>query len=128
MTKAEPAVAQQQAPHPGTLSIIAVFPNGLPKPGAPADSVNYNWGDPPTSPWEIIDPAASGGEAMPALLLQGGEDKKLPAMGGFEGDFSSIKLSLMTTKVVPSDIAGKLSGVISRPGGATEISRWWSEA
>jgi polyhydroxybutyrate depolymerase len=138
---------------------IAVFPNGLPREGAPADSNNYNWGDPvnigfmnhlidlmtnhftidsrrvyfigfsggaaliyqlaadpaisariaaiatvagvmgskqtdpPTSPWEIIDPAASGGAPMSALLLQGGEDKKLPAMGGFEGDFSSIKIS-----------------------------------
>ena len=49
--------------------------------------------DPPTSPWEIIDPSASGGTPMSALLLQGGEDKKLPAMGGFEEDFSSIKTS-----------------------------------
>src|SRR5262245_65571044 len=48
--------------------------------------------DPPTSSWQIIDPAASGGEPMSALLLQGGEDKKQPAMGGFEGGFCSIKL------------------------------------
>src|SRR5215475_7558106 len=34
----------------------------------------------------------------------------------------------MTTKAVPSDTAGKLREVISRPGGAMEISRWWSEA
>src|SRR5215510_6905149 len=26
------------------------------------------------------------------------------------------------------DTAGKLGEAISRPGGATEISRWWSEA
>ena len=32
----------------------------------------------------------------------------------------------MTTKAVPGDTAGKLSEVIFRPGGATEISRWWS--
>jgi len=138
---------------------IAVFPNGLPKPGAPAGSHNYFWDDPsniefmnrlidlmtnnfaidsrrvyfigfsgggklcyqlaadpnisariaaiatvagdmghkrtdpPNSPWEIIDPAASGGVPMSALLLQGGEDKRLPAMGGFEEDFSTIKIS-----------------------------------
>jgi hypothetical protein len=36
--------------------------------------------------------------------------------------------SKMTTKAVPSDTAGKLSEVIFCPGGATEISRWWSEA
>jgi poly(3-hydroxybutyrate) depolymerase len=138
---------------------IAVFPNGLPRPDAPAGSENYYWGDPvnigfmnqlidlmtnhftidsrrvyfvgfsggaklcyqlaadpaisariaaiatvagdmgskrtdpPTSPWEIIDPAASGGAPMSALLLQGGEDRRLPAMGGFEEDFSTIKIS-----------------------------------
>jgi polyhydroxybutyrate depolymerase len=215
MTKAELAVSQQQAPQPGTLSIItvvfglvqrqvaiyvpsgyqrgdavpmvvalhggggdaskmydpdkriveyaesqgfiAVFPNGLPKPGAPVNSNNYFWGDPinidfmnhlinlmmnhidsrrvyfigfsggaaliyklaadpaistriaaiatvagdmgskrtdpPTSPWEITDPAASGGAPMSALLLQGGEDKRLPAAGGFEEDFTTIKIS-----------------------------------
>jgi poly(3-hydroxybutyrate) depolymerase len=49
--------------------------------------------DPPTSPWDIVDPTATGGNPMSALLLQGGEDKKLPAMGGFEEDFSSIKSS-----------------------------------
>ena len=138
---------------------IAVFPNGLPRAGAPAGSHNYFWDDPsnigfmnhlidlmtnnftidsrriyflgfsggaklcyqlaadpnisariaaiatvagdmghkrtdpPTSPWEIIDPTASGGTPMSALLLQGGEDKLLPATGGFEEDFSSIKIS-----------------------------------
>jgi poly(3-hydroxybutyrate) depolymerase len=138
---------------------IAVFPNGLPKPGAPAGSTNYFWADPvnveymnhlidlmmgrftidsrrvyfigfsggaklsyqlaadpaisariaaiatvagemgskqtepPASPWEVIDPTASGGVPMSALLLQGGEDKKLPAAGGFEEDYSSIKIS-----------------------------------
>src|SRR5215510_12527469 len=30
--------------------------------------------------------------------------------------------------VTNPDTAGKLSEVIFRPGGATEISRWWSEA
>jgi poly(3-hydroxybutyrate) depolymerase len=49
--------------------------------------------EPPTSPWEIVDPTASGGTPMSALLLQGGEDKRLPATGGFEEDFSSIKSS-----------------------------------
>jgi len=29
---------------------------------------------------------------------------------------------------VAQDTAGKLSEAISRPGGATEISRWWSVA
>jgi len=49
--------------------------------------------DPPTSPWEIIDPIASGGIPMSALLLQGGEDMKQPAVGGFGKDFDSIKTS-----------------------------------
>jgi polyhydroxybutyrate depolymerase len=141
---------------------IAVFPNGLPAPGAPAGSNEYYWNDPvnigfmnhlidlmtarftinsrrvyfigfsggaklcyrlaadpaisariaaiatvagdmgskptnpPTSPWEIIDPAASGGSPMSALLLQGGEDTGLPAMGGFPDDFSSIRSSFQT--------------------------------
>jgi len=220
MTKAEPAVIQQQTPAPGTLSIIAiliglverqvaiyvpsgyragtavplvfalhggggdaskmygpdkriveyaesegfiaVFPNGLPAPGAPAGSNKYYWTDPanigfmnhlidlmtarftinsrrvyftgfsggaklcyrlaadpvisariaaiatvagdmgskptdpPTSPWEIIDPAASGGVPMSALLLQGGEDTGLPVMGGFPDDFTSIRSSFQT--------------------------------
>lgn len=52
--------------------------------------------EPPTSPWEIIDPTASGGVPMSALLLQGGEDKREPVMGGFEEDFSSIKSSFQT--------------------------------
>jgi poly(3-hydroxybutyrate) depolymerase len=141
---------------------IAVFPNGLPKPDAPAGSDSFYWEDPanidfmnhlidlmmnrftidsrrvyfigfsggaklcyrlaadpaisariaaiatmagdmggkrtepPASPWEIIDPTASGGVPMSALLLQGGEDQRLPAMGGFEEDFSSIKSSFQT--------------------------------
>ena len=52
--------------------------------------------DPPTSPWEIIDPTASGGAPMSALLLQGGEDTGLPVMGGFPDDFSSIRSSFQT--------------------------------
>jgi poly(3-hydroxybutyrate) depolymerase len=141
---------------------IAVFPNGLPAPGAPAGSDKYYWNDPanigfmnhlidlmtarftidsrrvyfigfsggaklcyrlaadpaisariaaiatvagdmgskptdpPTSPWEIIDPAASGGVPMSALLLQGGEDTGLPVMGGFPDDFTSIRSSFQT--------------------------------
>jgi poly(3-hydroxybutyrate) depolymerase len=141
---------------------IAVFPNGLPAPDAPAGSDKYYWIDPvnigfmnhlidlmtvrftinsrriyfigfsggamlcyrlaadpaisariaaiatvagdmgskptnpPTSPWEIIDPAASGGAPMSALLLQGGEDTGLPAMGGFSDDFTSIRSSFQT--------------------------------
>jgi poly(3-hydroxybutyrate) depolymerase len=139
---------------------IAVFPNGLPSPDAPAGSDKYYWEDPanigfmnhlidlmttrftinsrriyfigfsggaklcyrlvadpdisariaaiatvagdwgskrtdpPTSPWEFIDPNVSGGSPMSAMLLQGGEDEGLPAMGGFnKEDFSSIRSS-----------------------------------
>jgi polyhydroxybutyrate depolymerase len=141
---------------------IAVFPNGLPLPTAPADSHNYYWydpvnidfmnhlidlmmdrftidsrrvyfigfsggaeliyklvadpaksariaavatvagdmgskrTDPPTSPWEIIDLAASGGVPMSALLLQGGVDVRQPANGGFKDDFETIKMSFQT--------------------------------
>jgi len=141
---------------------IAVFPNGLPKPGAPPDSNNLYWGDPvniefmnrlidlmmgrftidsrrvyfigfsggakliyqlaadpaisarvaaiatvagemggkqiepPTSPWEIIDPAATGGVPMSALLLQGGDDTHMPAAGGFDNDFDRISISFQT--------------------------------
>src|SRR5215510_10177321 len=49
--------------------------------------------NPPTSPWEIIDPAASGGAPMSALLLEGGEDKRRPVIGGFEEDFDAINFS-----------------------------------
>jgi hypothetical protein len=38
------------------------------------------------------------------------------------------RVSKWITKAVPSDTAGKLREVIFRPGGATETSRWWSEA
>jgi poly(3-hydroxybutyrate) depolymerase len=135
---------------------IAVFPNGLPRPGAPAGSINYFWEDPvnipymnhlidllnanytidsrrvyfvgfsggakliyglaadpgisariaaiatvagemggkliepPTSPWEIIDPTISGGVPMSAMLLQGGEDKHMPENGGFDDDFERV--------------------------------------
>jgi poly(3-hydroxybutyrate) depolymerase len=141
---------------------IAVFPNGLPKPGAPAGGNNYYWEDPanidfmnhlinlmmnrftidsrrvyfigfsggaklcyrlaadpdisariaaiatvagemggklaepPTSPWEIIDPAATGGVPMSALLLQGGDDKRMPAAGGFDEEFDRISASFQT--------------------------------
>jgi hypothetical protein len=37
-------------------------------------------------------------------------------------------VSQKITKAVPSDTVGKLREVISSPGGAAEISRWWSEA
>jgi poly(3-hydroxybutyrate) depolymerase len=141
---------------------IAVFPNGLPLPGAPPERPNYFWydpvnidfmdhlidlmmgrftidssrvyfigfsggaeliyklaavpaisariaaiatvagdmgskrTDPPTSPWVIIDPAASGALSMSALLLQGGEDVRQPAAGGFKDDFETIKMSFQT--------------------------------
>lgn len=48
---------------------------------------------PPDSPWEIIDPIASGGVPMSALLLQGGKDKRCPEKGGFEEDFEKIATS-----------------------------------
>src|SRR6266508_1879205 len=125
---------------------IAVFPNGLPAPGAPAGSDKYYWIDPVnigfmnhlidlmTARFTInsrrvdcigfsggakrcyrlaADPAISariaaiatvGGDMgskpsdppISALLLQGGEDTGLPAMGGFPDDFSSIRSSFQT--------------------------------
>jgi poly(3-hydroxybutyrate) depolymerase len=145
--------------HAETKGFIAVFPNGLPKPGAPPNSTNYFWADPvnvpymdhlidlmianftidtgriyftgfsggakliyelaadpaisaritavatvsgelggkfvepANSPWEIIDPIASGGVPMSALLLQGGDDKRMPEKGGFDDDFERILTS-----------------------------------
>ena len=49
--------------------------------------------EPATSPWEIIDPLASGGVPMSALLMQGGEDKRMPEKGGFDDDFERILTS-----------------------------------
>ncbi len=138
---------------------IAVFPNGLNRPGAPAGSTNYYWEDPvnqpymnhlidlmqgsftidtariyfvgfsggakliyrlaadpqisariaavatvageiggkstdpTTSDWEVIDPSASGGVPMSALLLQGGNDIRLPEHGGFDDEFERIGAS-----------------------------------
>jgi poly(3-hydroxybutyrate) depolymerase len=138
---------------------IAVFPNGLPKPGAPAASTNYYWGDPvnvsfmdhlidllmanysinerriyfigfsggaklayslaadpkvsarlaaiatmagemggkqiaePVTGWEVIDPMDAGGTPMSALLLQGGEDVRMPENGGFDDDYERIVTS-----------------------------------
>lgn len=173
---------------------IAVFPNGLPKPGAPAGSTNYYWGDPvnvgymdhlidlaianytidtrriyfigfsggakliynlaadpavsariaaiatvagelggkntvpPTSPWEVIDPVASGGVPMSALLLQGGEDKRMPEKGGFDEDFERIVTSFQVKVdtwrlfiVAPSGSSVQIPGSPSRVK-ATEYS------
>ncbi|HXF04717.1 MAG TPA: PHB depolymerase family esterase [Blastocatellia bacterium] len=58
-----------------------------------AGSIGSKFTDPPTSPWEIIDPSASGGRPLSALLLQGGNDRKLPAEGGFPEDYNEIQLS-----------------------------------
>lgn len=140
-------------------SFIAVFPNGLNRPGAPAGSINYYWEDPvnkpymnhlidlvqgtftidagriyfvgfsggakliyrlaadpqisarvagiatvageiggkstepATSSWEVIDPSASGGVPMSALLLQGASDVRLPEVGGFDDEFERIGAS-----------------------------------
>ena len=142
-----------------TEGFIAVFPNGLPQPGAPPNSMSYFWEDPvnigymdhlidlmmtrftidthriyfigfsggarltyrlasdpqisariaaiatmagdigskltepPTSAWEVHDPSVSSGVPMSAMILQGGNDVKLPAAGGFSEDFDRIGLS-----------------------------------
>jgi poly(3-hydroxybutyrate) depolymerase len=156
---------------------IAVFPNGLPKPGAPAGGNNYYWEDPanidfmnhlidlmmdrftidsrrvyfigfsggaklcyrlaadpaisariaaiatvagemggkltepPTSPWEIIDPAATGGVPMSALLLQGGNDERMPAAGGFDEEFDRISASFQTKVDIWRLFVGARDGV-----------------
>ncbi|HEY6401246.1 MAG TPA: hypothetical protein VI479_07540 [Blastocatellia bacterium] len=163
---------------------IAVFPNGLPKPGAPAGGNNYYWEDPanidfmnhlidlmtnrftidsrriyfigfsggakliyrlaadpnisariaaiatvagdmgskrtdpPTSPWKIIDPSVSVGAPMSALLLQGGEDKRQPAAGGFDEDFDTIKISFQTKVDIWRLFVGARDGVSETLPGA----------
>ncbi len=54
---------------------------------------------------------------------------------GSDGNRSSVwsaasprRFAFLKRKAARADTAGKLSEVIFRPGGATEISRWWSEA
>ncbi len=46
----------------------------------------------------------------------------------FASGISPRRFAFLKRKAARADTAGKLSEVIFRPGGATEISRWWSEA
>jgi poly(3-hydroxybutyrate) depolymerase len=66
--------------------------------------------DPPTSPWEFIDPTVSGGAPMSALLLQGGADTGLPVMGGFPDDFTSIRSSFQTKVDIWRLFVGAMDG------------------
>ncbi len=74
--------------------------------------------DPPTSPWEIIDPAASGGVPMSALLLQGVEDQRQPAIGGFKDNFETIKMSFQTKVDSWRLFVGARDGVVETLPGA----------
>jgi poly(3-hydroxybutyrate) depolymerase len=78
--------------------------------------------DPPTSPWEIIDPSVSTGAAMSALLLQGGADVRTPAAGGFKDDYTSIKMSFQSKVDIWRFFVGAIEGVSETlPGAPADV-------
>lgn len=54
--------------------------------------------EPADAQWELIDPSVTGGCPMPAFLVQGGQDERLPAAGGF-GDAGETVVIGFETKV-----------------------------
>lgn len=52
--------------------------------------------EPVSTPWTIIDPSMTGGIPMPAYLVQGGNDIRCPAAGGFDDEGEQILVGFAT--------------------------------
>lgn len=79
-------LAYQLAARPDISPRIAAIATAAGEWGARSTSVL-------TMPWDIIDPNATGGRPMSALLLQGGNDQKSRVEGGFEEGFETVRAS-----------------------------------
>jgi poly(3-hydroxybutyrate) depolymerase len=62
--------------------------------------------EPCASPWEIIDPSVTGGVAMPAYLVQGERDKRMPLTGGFDDDSEQILVGFETKMAIWQHFTG----------------------
>jgi poly(3-hydroxybutyrate) depolymerase len=52
--------------------------------------------EPANSPWTMVDPSMSGGSAIPAFLVQGARDRRLPVDGGFDDEGEQITVGFET--------------------------------
>lgn len=68
--------------------------------------------EPPTSSWVIIDPSITGGTAMPAFLVQGGRDQRLPAAGGYDHDHEQIHVGFETKTAIWRHFTGAHSELL----------------
>lgn len=64
---------------------------------------------PATSAWAIIDPSVGGGTPMAAFLVQGQQDPKLPAAGGFDDDGEKILVGFETKVAIWQHFVGALA-------------------
>jgi hypothetical protein len=71
---------------------------------------------------------AASGETRNRKLACQNSDVRGRNRSGIWSALSPRRFAFLKRKAARADTAGKLREAISRPGGATELSRWWSEA
>jgi polyhydroxybutyrate depolymerase len=64
--------------------------------GTVAGAIGGKPTEPANAAWEIIDPSVTEGCPMPAFLVQGGQDEKLPLEGGFADEGEKIIVGFET--------------------------------
>jgi poly(3-hydroxybutyrate) depolymerase len=81
---------------------------------------------PASSPWIISDPSVTSGVPMPAYLVQGARDRRLPLAGGFDDDGEQMMLGFENKVAIWRNFTGALAEAPSTgplPPGVT--SRSW---
>lgn len=95
--------------------------------GTVAGEIGSKLTEPYTSTWEIDDPSVTGGLPMPAILVQGVRDRRLPIAGGFDDEGEKIVVGFETKIALWQHFTGALTST-PYSGGAlpsSVIARQW---
>lgn len=77
--------------------------------GTVAGEIGSKLTEPYTSTWEIDDPSVTGGLPMPAFLVQGVRDQRLPIAGGFDDEAEKIVVGFETKIALWQHFTGALT-------------------
>jgi poly(3-hydroxybutyrate) depolymerase len=98
--------------------------------GTVAGKIGSKQTEPVDSPWNIHDPSVSGCHAMPAFLVHGALDEKLPIEGGFadEGEMIMVgfETEVATWRLFTGALAEATTPAPALPPSAT--ARAWANA
>lgn len=77
--------------------------------GTVAGDIGSKRVQPATSPWIISDPSVTRGVPLPAYLVQGARDRRLPLAGGFDDDGEQMMIGFEAKVAIWRNFSGALA-------------------